>query len=565
MFCTKCGNQLPDDAGFCSECGNKVSEESYEEHNDVIAKTKEVKERKKISFNFPNIIPKQKFGLIAIALIAVLVVGFLAMDSLVYAMSPEKYILSSINKTYKSVTKDLDKMGTLLMGNVDPNGSTTNHIGISIDNLGTTDYYSDLDMFSGMGIDITTSMDRSKKELHLSATSTLRERDFVTLNAKLDDNELLVSIPEAYHKAFSVPSKNLGREWNNSYLGMQSYTKADESLDISFSELINDSRAAVAMDDSTKKEYLKVFETLTQNAIYEKDGTQELYIGNKDQKCNRTRIILNERDIKSGIIALIDAIGNDNRVESWKDTLRSTNQHYTVNEFEQSLNQIRDEIGEYFQVDRMVLDVYTTKGGLVKVDLSIIPDLDYREDTVTLGMELFGEKSLMDDFSFTMFIGEYEEGKMEFISKGNHSGAKNQFINDTSFVVYDYGSEVVNIASKVEIDLSQGRDNFKYDLDLEIDDQSISLITKGDFTSSSKKVDYNLKDISIRGQDYYYGDEFYFNGGLRLSWEEGARDVSNLGNVEKLPFLDIAEYDFYDTMSIIESNMSGIANFFEGY
>ncbi len=498
-------------------------------------------------------------GVIVIALIGVLVLGFLTKDILVYAVSPEKYVLLAINKTYKSVSKDLDKMSSILVGDMEPNGSYTNHIGLSIDNIGG---FGGLYSFNGMEIDLTTSMDRNKKVLHLNGESVLGGRDLISLNARLDDNELLLHIPDIYYDAFSIPSKDLGRQWNNSYLGMQSYTRADESLDISFSNLIGDS-TAILMDDTTKAAYLRVFKSLTKNAIYEKNGKQELYIGGSGRKSNKTTVILNENDIKNGVLELIDVIRNDNRVVYWKDTLRSANQDYLVQEFDESLNEISSEIEEYFQVDRVLIDVYTDKGGLVKADLIITPDFDYRDESLLIGLEFFGDKNPIDNFNFRLILGENEEAKIELSSKGNHTGSKNQFTDETRLAIYD-GYQYIDLGTTVEIDLSKTRDNFKYNLALEADGTNLKLDTRGDFTSSAKNVDYNLHDISLKVDDYY-GDGFNIQGGLRLGWEKGAKDISNLGNVEKLQILEMGEYELYEIANTIDLGLYWLMDQIDGY
>lgn len=50
MFCSKCGNQLPDDAVFCSKCGAKIGESAAQESQSAaFEKSHEGKKEKKPS------------------------------------------------------------------------------------------------------------------------------------------------------------------------------------------------------------------------------------------------------------------------------------------------------------------------------------------------------------------------------------------------------------------------------------------------------------------------------------------------------------------------------------
>lgn len=562
LFCVKCGNQLADDSKFCSNCGNVVGEEQNQiekqersqQIGDIITASTELKEE-----GLKDKKQKPKWAVLAIVIAVVLALGFIAKDFLVYAVSPEKFILSAINKTYKDLCKDLEKMESIFSINTLTKTSSTSNIKFLINNIQySDDYNEDLNMLNGMGIELTTGIDRNKKELVLCGKAIYDGSDVLSINSKLDDNELLVNIPELYHKSFTVPSKDFGKQWNNSIIAMENDAYVDDSLDISFSEII-EKNTLEKIDKRTKREYLKGFKTLIQNASYEKNGSEYLFIGDKSKKCKKTTVKLNHDDVKEGLIQLIDALNNDNRIEQWKNTLRNTDQYYAIQDFEESINEMRYGINEYYDIDSIIFDVYTKNGNVVQLDLILIPDIEYKEENLKGSIAFLGEKNLIDDFKLELIAGNGEEFNMLVSSKGDHLGNKNLYTDDTRITINSYGVEVARINSNTEVDLSKTKDNYKSNIDLISDEVNMQLNIKGDFTSSSKKIEYNLKDISIELEDDY-GDSFIFQGILSLSEEEDIKNLANFETGEKLDLIKITEDDVYEIMYTLEENIENIVD-----
>lgn len=562
LFCTKCGNQLADDSKFCSNCGNVVGEEQnqiekqgqVQQTGDVITAATDPKEE-----GLKDKKQKSKWAVLAIVIAVVLALGFIAKDFLVYAVSPEKFVLSAINKTYKDLCKDLEKMRSMFSINTLTKTSSTSNIKFLINNIQySDDYYEDLNMLNGMGIELTTGIDRNKKELVLCGKAVYDDSNVLSINSKLDDNELLVNIPELYHKSFTVPSKDFGKQWNNSIIAMKNDAYVDDSLDISFSEII-EKNTLEKIDKRTKREYLKGFKTLIQNASYEKNGSEYLYIGDKSKKCQKTTVKLNNDDVKDGLIQLIDALNNDNRIEQWKNTFRNTDQYYVIQDFEETINEMRYGINEYYDIDNITFDVYTKNGNVVQLDFILISDMEYKEENLKGSIAFLGEKNLIDDFKFELIPGNGEEFKMIVSSKGDHLGNKNLYTDDTRISINSYGIEVARINFNTEVDLSKAKDNYKSNIDLISDEVNMQLNIKGDFTSSSKKIEYNLKDVSIELEDDY-GDSFIFQGALSLSEEEGVKNLDDFETIEKLDLVKITEDDIYEIMVTIEENVENIVD-----
>lgn len=556
LFCTKCGNRLAEGARFCDKCGNSVvlGEQIQQEEvgQTVQAVQPELQKPKKAKKSMG------KLGTIAVALILVIGVGFFFKDLVVYGILPEKYVLSSLNKTFKSVNKDIKDSKTKFVGEMSQ-ASGTNNLKMMVKNIRTTDEWAneDLNMFNGMGIELSTAMHKNGKALYLSGKTIYNESDLISLNAKLDDNELLVSIPELYNKSFTLPSRNFGQQWNMSNLASESNIYLDDSLDISFSELIEDIPLQ-EVDSRTKTAYSNAFKNIMSNARVEKAGSEKLIIGDKGRKCNKTTVTLNSHAINSGLIELIGAFENDNRLEQFKENLRKANQDYFIRYgIEESLENLKYMVNEDFDLGRIAFDIYTHNGQAVKIDLNLVPDMDYREDSVRLSFSLLGEKDLMDDFKFEFTAGGNEEAKAIITSKNNNSGNKKIYSNDTNIILSSYGSEDLRLNFLSNIDLSKSRDNLRFDLNLRSDDANVSLKVNGDFKTSSKEIEYNLHDLVATMEDYY-GDQFVFEGSILLGWEDSVKKISSINDTQKLEVLNLNEYDVYEIAETVEMNMTEI-------
>lgn len=567
LFCTKCGNKLPADAKFCSKCGAQIGEEtSGVETKEIIQETpmvdteilgEENKEEKPKKAKKPRKIMKN-LGIVAIILVILLVAGLVFKDTIVYSMFPDKYIMSSLNKTFKEVNKDLKHTQATFLGDT-LSKSTTNDLKLMVNSASSSVPFLNqtLNMFSGMGIELNTATDMKNNAFYLNGKTKFNGRDLVSLGLKLDDTELLVHVPELYNKSFTVPSKDLGRQWNQSVFAQETYMYVDEDLDISFSELMKNPDI-IEMDKETKLAYFNALQSLTKNAKFTKAEDKNLLIGDKNVKHKRTIVTLDPRDIKDGLVELIEAFENDNRLKEWKDSLQSTNQGYLIYEFEESLKDIKYEIREYYDIDKIELDIYTRKGKAIEVNIGVTPDIDYSYDTLNLKLGFLGEKNISDDFLFELSVGE-DDGKITFTSKSNTSGRKDEIRNDIQFIVHDYGYELVRLNSSAEIDLKKKKDNIKYNLNMIIDDDvSLDIKVNGDFTSSSKTIEYDLHDVNVNVGELYYNENVSFQGSLFLSSREGIKDLPNIEKTEKVKILQLLEYDIYDIMEALEINMENI-------
>lgn len=560
MFCSKCGAELSKDAKFCSKCGNNVGiESSYEKDQSSTTIAKEAKVNKQNSFSML----KQKWLILAIVLIVG--IGFFSKDSLIYAISPEKHVLLSLNKTFKVINKDLERMSSLLFGDISETDPSTNNLKAMINDIEHSDQWinNQIHILNGMGLELNTAMDKSNKEFYLSGQTIYDGRDFLSFNTKIDDREILLDIPELYHSSFMLPSKDFGRQWNMSNIAIDNNYFMDESLDISFSELMSDSEI-IKMDEKTRKSYSNSFNTFIKNASFEKNGTEKILIGDKSKKCNKISIILNSNDVKNGILELIDAVKNDNRVVQSKDNLKNINQEYAINNYEESLENLKYEINEYFKMDISRFDVYTYNGNVVQMDLNIVPDMDYKEEIIKLGISFLGDKNLVDDIKLEFVVGNDDQDKIVITSKGNHAGNKKQFSDETEITLYSYGSELMLINSKTEIDLSKNKDNLKYLMNFKSEDGDMVLDVNGDFNSSSKKIEYNLHDILFTMNDYYQGS-FRIKGSLALSLENQFKNIARLNSSDKVNILELTAYDADDIMDVMETNMEEIGYSFNLY
>lgn len=499
--------------------------------------------------------PMKNLIKVGLGLIVILILLLALKDTIAYSIFPKQYVISSINKSFKAVNKDLKKIQNIFLGDTTKK-ATTNNIKATIENVSSSDPWLGqiFKIFNGIGFEIKTARDFKEKSIYLGGKAIYGGNDFLSLDLKLDDSELLLKVPELYHKALSLPSKNLGKEWNKSAFAQASKMYVDESLDISFSELMKDADL-IEMDKETKKDYLNAFTTFTKNAIYSKVGKEDLAKGLTSKKI---RISIDSHDIKNGLIELIQAFENDNRLEQWKNKLKATNQIYAIHEIEQGLANLKNEIEGFYELDGLVFDVYIKNGKALQIDLEITPDFEYMDENLKLSLGFLGEKNISDDIRFELTLGQ-KLGKMIFTSKNHKTSKKNEIINEIQFVVFDHDDETIRLNSSATIDLSSKSDNLTYNLNILVPEQiKIDIITNGDFQTSSNNIQYNLHNVLFIMEDIYQDETINFSGSFFLSSINGTNKLPKIEEMEKVKVLELGQGDIYEITETIGMNIKKI-------
>ena len=545
MFCSNCGNKLSGEGKFCSSCGNPIDNEEIQQQSTYIETNNEEATTKIKTTTLPKI--KSKMAIIALAIVIVLAVGFMAKDYIIYAVSPELSTKMVLSNTMKNLSKDYRKMESLLFGYDKSNLSNSVGVNFKIEGVNHSDMYisEDLSLLKGMGMSMTTTFDDKNKELYFNGSYDIEGESFVSIDAKLDDNELVFNIPQLFDELLRFPSKTFGREWNNSYAGQEMYLPIEDTLDISISNLIKNSNME-DMDTKTKDAYMNSMKLIFEDAYYEKDGSANLMIGNISRKCNKTTVTLNNESVKRGIISLLDSIKSDNRMKYWADNF---GQEFNYYEFEESIEEMKNEVMENYEMDKIVIDLFSNGGNIVKSEIQVVVDEDYEEGTLLCNIELLGSKSMIDDIKFEVLVDN--EG-LTFESKGNHTGNNNIFADKTKIVIRSYYGDDIIVESSTEIDFSKKKDNLKADIRLIADGGEISLNTKGSFNSSTKSNEFQSDEIYFSYKDNYDTIKMSFSG--LISRTSDVSKKPNFNDYKKLDVLKMDEYDLYNFANSIEEN-----------
>ena len=495
---------------------------------------------------------RKKLGIISIALIIILILLFTFRDVIAYNLFPKQYIMLSISKTFNEVNKDFQNIQTMFFGDI-LKKSNTKDLNITIDNAKSSDPFDYLKfkVYNGLDFYFKTTTDIDNKFFYLEGKTSRKEKLLLSLNLKLDDNELLIKIPELYDKTFMLPSKNLGKEWNQSTFGENSSREVDENLDISFSAF-RKSFEVVEMDKQTKNNYLNALKTLTKNGDYKKSGKQEVLIGETLKKHRRTIVTLDPNNAKNGLIELIEAFENDNRLEEGKENLIFTNQKQSVKALEKKLKDLKQTIKEDYHKNKTTLDLLTRKGKAIEINLETTSDVDKIHEALKLSLGFLGEKSITDDFIFELTEGQNKD-KIVLTSKNILSDNTNEISNHIEFTLYNNGYETKRLNSWAEIDPSKEKDNLTYNLNILSDNNmNIDIKAKGDFKSSTKNIEYNLHNISFIMEDSYSDKKITFEGSLFLSSREGAETIPITDESEKVKILEILEHDIFKILERLE-------------
>ncbi len=270
MFCTKCGNQLPDGSRFCTSCGAALdaapvveeipvpaAEDTYSEpvaweEPAVVEEAAPVEEPATVEEAAPVYIPQEqpvekKSGKKRIVLIAVaaavavaLLIGVIALIGAVG--SPEAKLAKAAQKSGAEMEE--------LLGNSDnfvkmldhakalsEEGELTAKLDYSMDET-NEGYYS---MSQGLSLQLSSS--KNDKEFAVSGTfeSKFSYPDYPEYGydesyefvAYASEKEFIASVPDVLDDAYSLPLKNLGEQLFESDLGgLLEDELDDEALDI---------------------------------------------------------------------------------------------------------------------------------------------------------------------------------------------------------------------------------------------------------------------------------------------------------------------------------------------
>lgn len=552
MYCSNCGNKLSGNSKFCSECGCRVEEVEQAVSSTVIS-SKETKAGFKLKM-------KPKLGVLALVLVVLLTVALVTKDYIIYAISPELHTKLALKNTIENIDKDYSKIQSLFFTNNKSNSGNTSNLNVSVMDANHTNPWMDEGLYyiKGMGIDMNTIIDEQNKELYFNGKYSLNGEEIVSTNIKLDDNELLINIPELFNKMVAIPSKDFGNEWNKSVFARETGERIDDSIDISFSRL-QEIYTGEELDKNTKEAYINAFKTMVMNADYEKSGKSTLVADGKNKNCNKTVLKLKEEDIKHGILALLDAIKIDNRIKDSIDTglaYQNISKPYSsganYEEFQEAVEDLKDEIKEDFQADSVVLTVFTDNKNILKTEINIIPDMEYKEDALYLNIETLGNKSLLDDIKVEIKMDPIE---IVYESQGNHIGSGNKFINNSKFRFLSYGDNI-EYESSLDIDFSKKTDNFKGNMSFRvIDDVEMNLNVDGDFDSSTKNTQFRSDSIHFSIKDIYSDEAFNLRLSLAATEEQGANGKPDLSNYGKLNLFEASEYDIEEFIYSMEDNI----------
>ena len=541
MYCTNCGSKLGD-GRFCSNCGKEVEDiEQEEQLHEQEPATVAISPKKKIV--------KPKLGIIAIVLVVILVVGILSKDYITYAISPELSVKLAAKETMDSIKRDYYKMESILFGDVNSSQSQYLNMNLSIEDASHTDEWvnQELYMLKGMGVGIESIYDDENKELIFNGKYQIAGEDIISAMVKLDDNELQLSIPELFESIISVPSKNFGEAWNSSIFGQESGDVVNNNLDLSISNLQKNNNIE-EMDEETKIAYMDALKLIFKDSIYEKGGTSNLNIGNGQKKANKTIITVQEESLKEGIIALLDALKSDNRIEYWTDNLNQDIDYY---EFNEAIEEAKREIRANFQMDSCTINLFTNNGNIVKSEIEIVADRTREDGTLSCNIELLGEKSPIDDFKLEFGVSDNE--KFIWQSKGNHTGNNNIFLDETRVAVTsNYGEELLGEFS-TEIDLKKKENNLKAKMSIRVDGEEMGIETIGDYNSSANSQEFKSKDIKFTYRDYY-DNILEMTFGMDLKTGTDVTNKPDFGSYEKVHLFEMDEYELYEFIYSVEEN-----------
>lgn len=481
MFCTNCGQKVPDSARFCTNCGAPLASDPGASPFDLSVDN---------GYGQDYVQPKPPKSalrlLLAIAGGAVLLFLCIFGISRLF-MTPKNTVGLAAKKTVKAYTDAAKSLSNFDAQKLLGSKAFSQEITIQgINDLAGGEYSFD-------GFRLRSDVNLPKRYIGLTGSVLDRRSAMFTVRAAIDDNLAAANVPELLDDDFwAVNTQTLGADLSSSVFGLQASDYADVSFN--FFDLLDEAAPSEEFGDASGK-------ALWEAVTAEKTGKQELRIDGESYSCTSYRVLIPQTALEAYVndyFACLGSASGDNLqsiladcgfpVEPTSSYARDDSDGYAVSAAASPLNSARESILNALDtLGDIELTTYVSGGYLCGVDWS--PSDDAYSRNMLLSIRT-GGKNHTDYFSLSF---ENYGSELFLESSGNHS-AKGGAFTDSTYMEVD-GDLVFSWECSYAPKGSGS--NFSASLHVPEAYPELSLSLDGRIESDSKTLNIDLEDISV--------------------------------------------------------------------
>ena len=162
-----------------------------------------------------------------------------------------------------------------------------------------TDTSGSVNQFKNSGIYFDLKQDIKNKQISASIGAMISKLRLFNLNIYGDEENLMFASPELYSGYLSIPLKNLGEAYNNSYIGqLQGNTLPDDYFIDLFQESPFDSNFYKNLTSAFTKENLALMNDFYDSITVEKSDSKKITVGSSQKDCKGYYITMDGAKIK---------------------------------------------------------------------------------------------------------------------------------------------------------------------------------------------------------------------------------------------------------------------------
>ena len=507
MFCTNCGQKVPDSARFCTNCGAPLASDPGASPFDLSGDN---------SYGQDYVQPKPPKS--ALRLLLTIAGGAVLLFLCIFGisrlfMTPKNTVGLAAKKTVKAYTDAAKSLSNFDAQKLLGSKAFSQEITIQgINDLAGGEYSFD-------GFRLRSDVNLPKRYIGLTGSVLDRRSAMFTVRAAIDDNLAAANVPELLDDDFwAVNTQTLGADLSSSVFGLQASDYADVSFN--FFDLLDEAAPSEEFGDASGK-------ALWEAVTAEKLGKQELRIDGESYSCASYRVLIPQSALEAYVndyFAYLDSASGDNLqsiladcgfpVEPTSSYARDDSDGYAVSAAASPLNSARESILNALDtLGDIELTTYVSGGYLCGVDWS--PSDDAYSRNMLLSIRT-GGKNHTDYFSLSF---ENYGSELFLESSGNHS-AKGGAFTDSTYMEADG-----TLVFEWECSYAPKRsgNNFSASLHVPKAYPELSLSLDGRIESDSKTLNINLEDISVNLGNTHGSMSFAYV----LSSFEKAFDVSS--------------------------------------
>ena len=478
MFCTNCGQNVPDSARFCTSCGAQLVFDSGSSPFDL-------SDDNGYGQNYVQPKPPKNTLRLLLTIAGGAVLLFLCISRLF--MTPKNTVGLAAKKAVKAYTDAAQSLSNFDAQKLLSSHAFSQEITIrGIDDLTDGEYSFD-------GFRLRSDVNIPKRYIGLTGSVLDQRSSMFTVRAAVDDNVAAANVPELLDNDFwAVNTETLGADLTSSIFGLNASDFADVSFNLF--DLLNETTSSKEFGDASGKALWKA-------VTAEKLGKQELRFGGESYSCASYRVLIPQSALEAYVndyFDYLESTTSDNLqdaladcgfpVEPTSSFARGFSAGYAIGAAASPFDSARENILNALDtLGDIELTAYVSGGYLCGVDWS--PSDDEYSSDMLLSIRT-GGKNHTDYFSLS--FENYGSG-IFLESSGNHS-AKGGTFTDSTYMEADG-----TLVFEWECSYAPKRsgNNFSASLHVPAAYPEVLLSLDGRIESDSKTLNIDMEDIFI--------------------------------------------------------------------